>query len=117
MTRFLDGPATGVCLELWRAAMFLRVVQGNDNKWDALDQLEDTPSPTETIYAYLIKGEPSSAFVDARDRKTGKRIGRRMVIAEYVFFQPQPSNEIMRNNDKWGEWATETGLSITKDKP
>ncbi len=114
MTRFLDGPAAGVCLELQRAAMFLRVVQGNDNKWDALDQLEDTPSQTETIHAYIIKGEPGFAFVDGRDRKTGKRIGRRMVIAEYVLFQPQPSDEIMRDNDKWGDWATETGTAMLK---
>ena len=113
-TRFIDGPAAGVCLSLSRAAMFLRAVLGDDGKWDALDQLEDTPSASETAYVYIIQGEPGTAFVDGRDPKTGKRYGRKEVIAEYRFFEPQPSAEIMRNNDKWGEWATKIGTEMRK---
>jgi len=58
MTRFLDGPAEGVTLMLRRAPIYLRVVH-RGTEWDALDALDDRPTPDETIYVYVLHGEPT----------------------------------------------------------
>lgn len=53
MSRFLDGPAAGQELTLARAPIFLRVViDQTDGKVDALDRLDDTPSPSEHVHVY-----------------------------------------------------------------
>lgn len=55
MTKFTDGPAAHVLLELSRSPLFLRVVKDTTyatavckkdrREWDALDQLEDSTRP------------------------------------------------------------------------
>ena len=114
MITFQGGPASGLTLELQRAPMFLRVVH-NGKTFDALDQLDDKPEPGETIFTYKIIGQPGYAFIDGRDKKTGERFGRKTAIAKYEFYYTQPSDEIMLDNDKWGAWATETGMKILQE--
>lgn len=46
MTTFIDGPAKGQTLMLRRNPVYLIVTEEN-GKFDALDQLEDAPKPTE----------------------------------------------------------------------
>ena len=99
MTRFNDGPAKGQNLMLKRAARFLRVVEEN-GKWDALDQREDTPKPTETIYAYTIVGEPGMSHIHASGGRGGF-----YTIANYRFVTPQPADSEMRDNNAWRTWC------------
>lgn len=105
MTRFLDGPASGVSLVLGRAPLLLRVVQSAGGEWDALDQIDDAPAPGETIHLYWIATrQPRVAFLDYQDR-TGRRRGQRMESADYVAYPAPPPDEVMRDNQRWRAWC------------
>ncbi len=99
MTTFEDGPAKGQHLMLKRAARFLRVVEAN-GKWDALDQLFDTPEPTETLYAYEIIGPPGMCHLNC-----GRDGGSWYPIATYRFVKVQPADAEMRSTEAWGKWC------------
>jgi len=96
MTRFHGGPANDRILNLQRSPKLLRVTQEGDN-FDALDQPEDEPRPTEKIWLYERVGEPSFAFVD------GSKFRGRCAIADYRFVTAQPPEEDLRDGKKW--WA------------
>lgn len=102
MTTFLDGPAAHVMLTLQRAPLFLRVVAGGllKDKWDALDQLDDHPAPTEALYAYRLAGKPGMCHVD---RSRGRSSW--YTIAQYAFVLEQPADEIMRDTKAWRVWC------------
>jgi hypothetical protein len=98
MIKFVNGPAKGQHLLLKRAPEMLRVTYEN-GVWDALDQPHDTPKPGEKIYAYknartiggmchIYRGKNGSGFY---------------AIAQYVFFEPQPTDDQMRNG--WENWV------------
>lgn len=99
MTTFQDGPAAGKHLSLHRAAMFLRVVEEN-GKFDALDQLDDTPKPTEKIYAYTIVGKPGMCHVN----RGGGR-GGFYALATYRLCTKQPPDDVMRDSAAWEAWV------------
>ena len=98
MTTFADGPAKGQCLILHRAAQFLRVTESN-GKFDALDQLGDTPRPEEKLYAYQITGQPAMCHIRA------SRGGGFYAIATYRFVANQPSDGEMRVAGAWHDWC------------
>ena len=101
--RFLDGPAAGAALSLRRAPIFLRVVIDRRTKAvDALDQLSDTPEPTEAIYVYRRSAYVGSAIVCSRGRGGGCRSEQ---VAEYSLHPEQPEDAVMRDEKRWGEWA------------
>lgn len=104
MSNFIDGPAKGVTLSLSRAPVFLRVVLAN-GKWDALDQLSDTPRPEEAIFVYRRKTDPITAHIDGRDPKTGKRFANWMSIADYLFHHTQPDDKTLRDTAAWQAWC------------
>jgi hypothetical protein len=105
-TRFIDGPALGVTLNLNRAPAFLRVVlDGMTQEWDALDQLDDVPGPTEDIYVYLLDGDVSTGF--ACSRGPGSSGCRRFWHADYRYYAQQPTQEELRNYDFWSLWTKE----------
>lgn len=108
MTRFLDGPAAGKFLPLRRAPVFLRVVT-DGKKWDALDQLDDVPEDNERIFVYLISGPIGRSIVCARGGRGGI-----YMAASYRFFEQQPGDDILRDNEKWREW-TEQFRGINTD--
>ncbi len=117
MTRFLDGPAAGQLLMLKRAPVFLRVVQDRGGKWDALDQLSDTPQPGETVTIYRkVFGSGGSAFVDGRDLKTGKRWGGLFQSGDYRVVAEQPAAEVTRDTAKWQEWCEAEVAKIIESK-
>lgn len=99
MTTFEDGPAKGQTLMLQRVPKFLRVVVDADGTWDALNQPEDTPKPTETLYAYEMVGEPGWCHLN-RGGGRGGFYG----IATYKFIAAQPPQETMRDWDQWQKW-------------
>ena len=102
MTKFIDGPAHGVTLQLKRAPRFLRVVFSTNPKepWDALDQLEDTPTIHEMLYAYEVEGEVGRYHILRRPTGSGW-----YMIANYRFIPEQPADEEMRETDAWRQWC------------
>jgi hypothetical protein len=103
MTTFTNGPADGQILMISRAPHFLRVVE-SAGEFDALDQLDDKPTPEEAIHVYEIVGQPGMAFVDGTDPKTGKRFGRRVCIATYNYVG-EVSDARIRETEDWKAWC------------
>jgi len=112
MSKFIDGPAKGTNLSLGRSPYFLRAVRAPGKPWDALDQLDDEPSPDEEIHVYRLASTPMTAHIDGRDPKTGKRYGRWMSIADYVLHDEQPSDRIARDKAAWQAWCAGQGMKI-----
>jgi len=100
MITFHDGPASGSCLDLRRAPVFLRVVIDDDGTIDALDQLDDAPKATEQIYVYRLDGPPGQGFLCSRGKGC-----RTFVVADYRFWCKQPRDSEARTNAAWREWA------------
>jgi hypothetical protein len=117
MTKFLNGPAAGQHLSLGRSPYFLRVCRTSAGKWDALDQLDDTPKPTEEIHVYRRATTPMTMHVDGRDPKTGKRFGRWTSIADYVLHDEQPDDPTARNPDAWPQWCAQQAKKINLSAP
>ena len=105
MIIFLDGPAQGQRLMLKRAPILLRVVR-DGAKWDALDQLEDTPKPTEEIFVYEQVGTPSWAHICRSPKAGGSGM---FMMAEYqaLVSEHPPAEDALRDNRRWREWAAE----------
>lgn len=101
MTTFENGPAHDAKLMLRRSPYFLRVTY-DGNKYDALDQLDDTPNPDETIYLYRITGLPGWCHV--RAEKGG---GGTYSMGTYAYVSPQPDDAILRDTEAWRKWVAE----------
>jgi hypothetical protein len=104
MISFVDGPAKGVVLELRRCPLFLRVVQTPSGGWDALDQLDDEPEESETIYVYRRNDEPPPSRIHLCRR--GKGLSGWFWIAQYSVLDEQPSDSEVRSTDSWRRWVT-----------
>lgn len=107
MTIFLDGPAANTFstpLLLKRAPHFLRAVQAPDGTWDALDQLDDTPKPEETVVAYVMVTGPRSVHICARGKnnRSGWYQGGDNRVVE-----PQPTDAQLRDTTAWRAWVAE----------
>lgn len=110
---FIGGPANGVSLNFIRTPIMLRVVHSTQTcadgrqyeKWDALNELEDTAADGETISIYRLVGQPGWVHLDGRDKITGKRFGRTEISAEYHFEEVQPADANVRDNAKWAAWC------------
>lgn len=106
MTRFLDGPAANVTLSLARVPIALRVVErgdGSARSFDALDRLDDSPKPDETIHVYVLVGQPGWMHMDGRDRN-GRRFSRTVQTGTYRFFET-PRDEDVREAGAWRDWV------------
>lgn len=102
MTRFIDGPAEGVSLMLQRSLVFLRVVHDRSGKWDALDQLEDTPKNDERILVYFLEDLLGFAHYNF-----GPKGGCRCQRANYKLYDPQPEDSRVRETEAWAQWVME----------
>ena len=103
MSKFLDGPAEGQTISHSRAPVFLRVVRNrSDGKFDVLDQLDDEATDEEEIFAYIAKPGTFSRYHVTRSprSKSGWYSSN-----DYVLFDPQPTDEVLRDNERWGEWC------------
>jgi len=110
MTGFNDGPAAGQRLMLKRAPYLLRVTE-EGGKFDALNELSDEPRPGEKLYAYkmdLSDGGPSFCHI----RASKPAASGFYVIARYKLIEPQPPDEVMRDNAKWGHWCDTSELRV-----
>lgn len=101
MTTFLDGPAKGQHLMLRRRVRFLRVVVSERGVWDALDQVSDSPSVSEKLYAYEAHGEGGMCHI----RSSKKGSGGFYPMQDYKFVVEQPDDATMRDVVKWVAWV------------
>ncbi len=85
-----------------RAPFFLRVVKGNnpDQPFDALDQIEDEPTPFEDVFAYQLTARPGFCHIRASRGRGGFR-----AMAEYKLVEKQPDESVMRDNGQWAAWT------------
>lgn len=111
MSRFIDGPAEGIDLQLRRAPLLLRAVKSPLGKWDALDQLDDVPRADERIYVYQADPE---TLVRWHQRCSGKNRAASgfYEACEYRFLHDQPADDVLRDPAKWAAWMTERGQQI-----
>lgn len=98
-THFSNGPAQGQNLMLRRAPKFLRVTE-KAGKWDALDRLDDSPQPGETLHAYQLVGGAGVCHI----KMSGKGSGF-YTIATYAVCVEQPPQETMTTRCAWQEWC------------
>ena len=103
-TRFIDGPAASVNLNLRRAPVFLRVTFGLSGVWDALDEAGDTPRPDEVVYAYVLATKPGMCHMSGRT-PGGKRWGEARMTGEYRFIPDQPRGAALLDTTAWRAWC------------
>jgi hypothetical protein len=116
MIRFTDGPAAGKMLLLRRAPLYLRVVFDTiRQRWDALDQLADTPGAGDVVFVYRRTGTPHAAFIDWTER--GKRVGRCVPVASYAVCAEQPADAAVRDTAAWREWCRAEVKKTPEEKP
>lgn len=96
MTKFLDGPAAGITLSIRRAPVFLRVVRDHAGRWDALDQLSDTPRYGETVHVYRKASNDGSVHL---------RPGGWFQMATYRLHPEQPDVGTARSTNRWRAWC------------
>lgn len=112
MVEFIDGPAAGESLALRRIPILLRVVQSRNGKWDALDQLDDEPKPTETIFVYRRRNDLGVSHYHICSRGRGKRESGIYWNAKYAFLPEQPADEEIRGTAAWRRWATDALIQL-----
>lgn len=106
MITFINGPASGTVLELQRAPQLLRVVvDETDGRVDALDQLDDTPGPSERVHVYRRTRYGGQIFACARGR------GARSSVIQDADYEhlPDVDGEQLRDTAPWRAWAESEG--------
>ena len=101
MIKFKGGPADGVVLALKRAPNYMRVTKPAEGKFDALDQLSDTPLPGEALFAYKKVEDHGKVHV------CGGKITGWYAVAVYQFIEAQPDKAVMIGTNSWREWCRE----------
>lgn len=102
----LRHPLFRETLELQRTPIYLRFVMTTKcgrTKWDALDQLHDSPREGEIIYA-AERDDPTSIHIDKDEN--GKVQGYWVSVFNYNLLDEQPDKDILRDNTKWREFAS-----------
>lgn len=97
----LKHPQFKGSIRLARTPRFLRFVL-SDGKWDALDQLEDTPADNEVIYAAELVRR---GVIHVDGTRKGRRCGWTEHTADYELVSSPPAQEILRSTEKWREWC------------
>lgn len=109
MSKFIDGPAAGVELQLRRAPILLRVVHSQAG-WDALDQLHDEVRSGEKVYAYILTEPPTSMHLLTRGKN--RHAGGWYAIGVYRLLDPQPTDAEMRDTELWMRWGNERKATL-----
>lgn len=87
---------------LQRSPVFLRVTE-QAGEFDALDQIEDAPRPSERLYCYRRVGAPGRCHILHREKKKSGWYS----VGTYELVDPQPSDEQMRDREAWRKWTRE----------
>lgn len=104
----LDFPEFGPPLLLSRTPKYLRFVRSAAGEWDALDQLDDAPAADEAVIVGVLDGY-TSLHIDRVDAKTRRRVGEWLKMLQYKLHDAQPPDDVLRDNDRWREWAMSQG--------
>lgn len=112
MIKFADGPAEGVTLMLRRAPFFLRVVQNPKDEWDALDQLDDAPLPSDRIVVYAKVKDGGNVHVLVRG-KNRKACGW-YAVADYAVWHLQPGDKTLRDKALWQSWCEAHAVALAE---
>jgi hypothetical protein len=113
MITFLDGPAEGQKLSLRRAPLYLRAVQARNGRWDALDQLDDSPKPGERVHVYVKAADHGGLFVRLSPRSASGYYPR----ADYRLCEEQPADDVARDTEQWRAWAEEQREQVRRQHP
>ena len=97
MLTLIDGPCQGSFM-VKRAPRYLRAVKDADGSTDVLDQVEDTPKPSEKVYVYRMEGNPGTIHLHG-----GKSSGW-WALASYYHLEAL-DGESFRDNQAWQEWV------------
>lgn len=91
-------------LRLCRSPKFLRFVMvgGDWETLDALDQLDDTPKPEETVLAAALR-ETGTVHIDFT--RNGRRCGEWLKTATYALVEKQPAQDVLRDTSAWRAWC------------
>ena len=100
MLEFVDGVVEGTKLLCKRAPELLRVVYGSFGEINCLDQLDDEPKPSETIWVYQRINEPTKLHM----KFSKKSMSGYYMMAKYKQHESQPGNSV-RSTKAWREWA------------
>ncbi|MDD5702114.1 MAG: hypothetical protein PHU23_08710 [Dehalococcoidales bacterium] len=107
----LDGPCKGAYL-VKRCPMFLRAVQNRTGETDILDQIKDSPKKNETIFIYMMEGNPGwiHLYMSPRSKSGFYATGKYRYL-------PDIPGEQFRDNAVWQSWATEQMNIILPECP
>jgi hypothetical protein len=111
MTSFIDGPCKGQSMLIKRSPLYMRVTMRNHLgkvQIDALDQLNDTPMPSEVCFAYRIapdEEQMSFGSVHIKCSGSAKSASGFYKVVSYAFVKEQPAQDVMRNNELWRNWC------------
>ena len=126
MIKLLNGPAAGVFLDCKRAPRYLRVVESPEmatpnHRWDALDQLSDTPEPHETIHVYQWVKHVDMGPVHIDGVRNGRRFAQWMSSAadhyRHLGWLSEELRESFRDNAAWRAWCIRNQEEPDSDNP
>lgn len=102
---FLQHGTSRGPIHLARTPRFLRfVIQGTD--WlslDALDQMEDTPAPDETVIVAELVSR-GNIHIDGADKR-GRRTASWVSTATYKQVHNPPPREVAADTQQWQAWC------------
>lgn len=112
MIHFLDGPLQMVKLNGFRTPVMLRVVRGDDGRWDMLNEVDDVARDDEEILVYRMEGAPSRMHI--LRSVGGRRRGEWIVEAFYRMLPKQPGDQHTRRNEDWSAWCEANRAELSK---
>ncbi len=79
------------------------MVRSRQGNWDALDQLDDTPKPTEEIFLYALTEKPGWMHLCIRGK--GKAAGVFYTTGRYRHVALQIPDATLRDTQAWRTWC------------
>ena len=114
MLNLLDGPAQGNYM-VKRAPLHLRAVVtdvAGATVADVLDQLTDTPAPTERVHVYKLQGAAGFVHLNMGGSKKGSGLYATGVYKHL----PDVDGEALRDTAAWREWCIQhTGAPVNPE--
>ena len=99
MLSLMDGPCKGVFL-VKTAPDFLRAVIDKKGETDVLDQLEDKPKASETVYVYKLVGNRGHIHICMSPRSHSGFYA----LGDYSYL-PEVNGADLRDNTAWESWV------------
>lgn len=97
MVELKDGPCQGFFM-VRRSPVYLRAVLDQSGEKDLLDQVDDVPYGTETVYVYKRQGLSGVVHLHA------KGCSGWYAVATYIHM-PEVDGQALRDNDAWQKWV------------